>query len=660
MDDSFEIVLGEATDSHAYLYVRATRTAKTIHRLTGLLTGPECQYGRTLPNRYALDSMAPTGGPLAELVVPEPCFWTPEMPLIYRLDMQLQDRAGETQTFSRLVGIRRWGVDRTAFRLDQRRTVLRGVDVGSRTPNMEQLGKAHKEQVTLIVRRPDATLGEAASRMGVALVADLRGMDSRAMVSRELFRVSRWPAVLMALVDVSQIDQEQPLPAGLIMLQPLGTSKGEIASWADAVMVETGPASSLPDWLAEVDKPILALRPSHQDESLATTRQACDRLQADLAPQFDLAGYFVSQRPLTQTNQLMTPPDPLPNPSLDRYRRQTRYRQFGEAGQCRLLASRVLVCGCGALGSVIAETLVRAGVGFVRVVDRDFLELDNLHRQVLYDEADVAAGLPKAAAAADHLGRINSQVEVVPVVEDISYQNIRRLADDVDLLLDGTDNFQTRYLLNDYAIATGKPWIYGGCIGAEGQTMTILPGTTPCLACVMPESPPASVIPTCETAGVLGPIVNVIASLQAIDAIKILSGHPEARNPGLTVIDLWQHQLRTVGLAALAESSDCAVCKQGDFAWLEGRRGDAAISLCGRNAVQISPTQSPTATAQPLQLDELARKLRSIGQVTSNPFLVRLTVEHYVISIFADGRAIVSGTDDISVARAVHARYIGA
>ena len=190
--------------------------------------------------------------------------------------------------------------------------------------------------------------------------------------------------------------------------------------------------------------------------------------------------------------------------------------------------------------------------------------------------------------------------------------------------------------------------------------MTILPGVTPCLACVMPEAPPASAIPTCETAGVLGPIVNVIASLQAIEAIKILSGHPEARNPGLTVIDLWQHQLRTVGLAALAETGDCAVCKQGDFSWLDGRRGNAAISLCGRNAVQISPTLDSSTAAQPVQLDKLAQKLRSVGQVTSNPFLVRLAVEEYVISIFADGRAIISGTDDITVARAVHARYVGA
>jgi len=230
-----------------------------------------------------------------------------------------------------------------------------------------------------------------------------------------------------------------------------------------------------------------------------------------------------------------------------------------------------MVCGCGALGSVIAETLARAGVGFLRVVDRDYPELDNLHRQVLYEEADVASGLPKAVAAEAHLRRINSQVEVESFVEDVTYRNIRHLADDVDLLLDGTDNFPTRYLLNDYALSVGKPWIYGGCLGAEGQTMTILPGLTPCLACVMPELPPANT-PTCETIGVLGPIVRVVASLQAIEAIKILSGRSEVCNPGLTVIDLWRCRSRTIGLAALTGSDDCSVCKDRDFAWLEGRR----------------------------------------------------------------------------------------
>lgn len=340
---------------------------------------------------------------------------------------------------------------------------------------------------------------------------------------------------------------------------------------------------------------------------------------------------------------------------FERYSRQVRFAPLGEAGQRQLSAARVLVCGCGALGSVIAETLARAGVGFLRLVDRDFLETGNLHRQILYDESDVAEGLPKSAAAAKRLRQINSQVQVEAVVEDVTFKNIRPLADDVDLLLDGTDNFQTRYLLNDYAQATGKPWVYGGCIGAEGQTMTIVPSKTPCLACVMPEPPPASVTPTCETAGVLGPIVNVIASIQAMEALKILSGNAAARNRGLTVVDLWRNELRTVGLAALAESSHCPVCQQREFAWLEGRRGDEAVTLCGRNAVQISPT-----TRQSIQLSQLAEKLKEVGRVTGNPFLVRVMIEDFTITVFADGRAIVSGTDDLAAARALHARYVGA
>jgi molybdopterin-synthase adenylyltransferase len=341
--------------------------------------------------------------------------------------------------------------------------------------------------------------------------------------------------------------------------------------------------------------------------------------------------------------------------SLDRYRRQIRYVPLGDPGQRRLLTSRALVCGCGALGSVIAETLVRAGIGFVRIVDRDFLQLDTLHRQVLFDEADVERGMPKAVAAAARLRQINSQVEIEAEVADINHTNIDRLARDVDLLLDGMDNFQTRYLLNDYSQSTSKPWIYGGCIGAEGQTMTILPGITPCLACVMPEPPPASVTPTCESTGVLAPIVGVIASRESMEAIKILSGHPERINRGLTLIDLWSNEMRTVGLAAMADSGQCAVCHHKDFAWLDGRRGDAAVSLCGRNAVQILPT-----SAGPVRLEELAVKLQSAGKVSSNPFLMRLEVENYTITIFADGRAVIGGTEEIATARALLARYVGA
>ncbi len=341
------------------------------------------------------------------------------------------------------------------------------------------------------------------------------------------------------------------------------------------------------------------------------------------------------------------------DPQLDRYRRQIRFAPLGEAGQRKLAAGRVLVCGCGALGCVAAGVLVRSGVGFVRLVDRDFVDLDNLHRQVLFDESDAAAQLPKAVAAAQRLSRVNSDVEIEPIVADLNAENIRRLADDVDLIVDGTDNFETRYLINDLAVATEKPWLFAGCVGAEGQTLAIVPGETPCLRCIMPEPPPAAAQPTCESAGVLSPIVNVIASLQAMEALKLLSGNRGQLNPAMTLVDLWQNQIRTINVAA-SRSADCPTCGRRDFDWLEGGRGAAITRLCGRNSVQIS-----AATAEPVDLAALAKKLGEVGRVTANGFLVRLEVDEYQLTIFADGRTIVSGTDDPAVARTVQAKFVG-
>ncbi|MEX2316041.1 MAG: ThiF family adenylyltransferase [Pirellulales bacterium] len=341
-----------------------------------------------------------------------------------------------------------------------------------------------------------------------------------------------------------------------------------------------------------------------------------------------------------------------------RYDRQMRFAPFGEEGQRQLTKGRALVCGCGALGSVIASTLVRAGVGFVRIVDRDFLELNNLQRQVLYDEQDVADGLPKAVAAANKLGRINSEVTVEPVVADVTHRNIAQLAGDVDVIVDGTDNFATRFLVNDFAVKHGKPWVYGGCIGAEGQTMTILPGETACLACLMPDAPPPGATPTCDTAGILAPIVGVVASLEACEALKILGGRREAVNRKLTIIDIWGNHTRQLDLMKLREQADCRACKRGDFVWLSGQRGDSSAVLCGRNAVQISPP--PGSMTGKLALDELAARLAGVGRLERNPFLLRLAVDDFVLTVFPDGRTIVSGTGDIPTARTLHARYIGA
>lgn len=337
----------------------------------------------------------------------------------------------------------------------------------------------------------------------------------------------------------------------------------------------------------------------------------------------------------------------------DRYRRQIRFAPFGEESQAKLRDARVLIVGCGALGCVSADLLVRAGVGFVRVVDRDFVERDNLHRQVLFTEADAAEQLPKAIAGAARLSAVNSEVAIEPVVADVNESNINRLADDVQMIVDGTDNFETRYLINDFAVANNVPWAFAGCVGAEGQTMAILPGESPCLSCFLPEPPPATSMPTCETAGVLAPIVTVVASYQAMEALKVLSGNLAAVNRQLTVFDLWSNQVRTINMHA-GRRTDCPTCGQRQFPWLSGERGAAVTKLCGRNSVQFSP-----ASAEPTNLALLAEKLHTIGKVMANPYLVRLAVDDYLITVFADGRSIVGGTEDEAEARTVLAKYVG-
>jgi adenylyltransferase/sulfurtransferase len=339
---------------------------------------------------------------------------------------------------------------------------------------------------------------------------------------------------------------------------------------------------------------------------------------------------------------------------LDRYIRQMRYPPLGEEGQQRLTESRALVCGCGALGSVLANTLARAGVGHLRIVDRDFLELNNLQRQVLYDEEDVAAGIPKAIAAANKLRKINSQIEIEPLVADLDHTNIEQLIDGVDMIVDGTDNFETRFLLNDASVKYNVPWVYGGCIGAEGQAMTIIPGDTPCLRCLMQESPPPGTTPTCDTAGILGPIINVIASIEACEAIKILSGNRDAINRTLTVVELWDNRIRQVKLDSLKDAVDCPTCNGREFPWLDGQRGSHTAILCGRNAVQLS-----FPDRQALSLESLSSKLEGVGEVKQNRFLLRLAVDNYLITVFPDGRAIIGGTEDIAEAKTVYAKYVG-
>jgi adenylyltransferase/sulfurtransferase len=343
-----------------------------------------------------------------------------------------------------------------------------------------------------------------------------------------------------------------------------------------------------------------------------------------------------------------------PSDPIDRYSRQVRFHGLREAGQRRLMAGRVTICGCGALGTVLANHLVRAGVGFVRVVDRDFIETHNLQRQILFDEQDVADNLPKAEAAARKLRAINSQVTIEPVVTDIDHTNIVDLVSDADLILDGTDNFETRYLINDAAVKLGKPWIFGGVIGSEGQTMTILPGKSPCLRCVIESSPPPGMTPTCETAGVLGPAVAVVASFEAVEAIKILSGAHDALNQDLIMVDLWDWSFRRLKVAGLREKVDCPCCKRREFVWLSGQEGSHTTTLCGRNAVQIA-----TRRAQPLDFAEMAGRLGPLADVRHNAYMLRFATEGHEFTVFPDGRAIIKGTNDIAKARTLYAQFVG-
>ncbi|MDG1873293.1 MAG: ThiF family adenylyltransferase [Mariniblastus sp.] len=338
-----------------------------------------------------------------------------------------------------------------------------------------------------------------------------------------------------------------------------------------------------------------------------------------------------------------------------RYARQIRFPQIGESGQKRLGESSALIIGCGALGSVIANTLARSGVGHLRMVDRDFLETSNLQRQVLYDESDVASGLPKAIAAANKLRQINSEIRVEPIVADVDASNIESFSEGVDVILDGSDNFEIRFLINDVAVANSIPWVYGGCLGADGQTMTILPGESACLNCLMLDGPPPpGTTPTCDSFGILAPIINVIASIEANEALKILSGNRDAVSRKLSVFSMWENTMRQMDVSKLREQVDCPTCKQKRYEWLSGDRGSHSAILCGRNAVQLS-----FPGRQKIELSKLQQRLVDLGEVELNPYLLRFRVDEFMMTVFPDGRAIVSGTEDAAVARKLYVQYIG-
>jgi adenylyltransferase/sulfurtransferase len=340
-------------------------------------------------------------------------------------------------------------------------------------------------------------------------------------------------------------------------------------------------------------------------------------------------------------------------PSTDRYSRQILFAEIGAEGQRRLRESRVLIIGCGALGSAQAESLARAGVGRLRIVDRDFVEFSNLQRQTMFTEADATDRLPKVIACAKHLRKINSDVTVEPEIADVNYSNIEQLIEDCAVVIDGTDNFATRYLINDACIKHDVNWIYGAAVGSYGVTMTIRPNATPCLRCIFPEAPPAASAPTCDTAGVIMPIINIVAAVQVTEALKLLTGSVGDLHGSLMQFDVWRNEWRRISVGA--PSPICSTCAEREFATLDSSSSqEFAAVLCGRHAVQISPPQP----AQ-VDLNSLGRRLASAGEVNGNEYLLRFRTGDFEMTVFQDARSIIRGTEDIATARSLYAKYVG-
>lgn len=336
----------------------------------------------------------------------------------------------------------------------------------------------------------------------------------------------------------------------------------------------------------------------------------------------------------------------------ERYSRQILFREIGKSGQEKLLNSRVLLVGCGALGASHAEMLVRAGVGNLRIVDRDFVEFTNLQRQTLFKESDAVERLPKAIAAKTRIAEINSEIEVEAVIADVNHSNIESLIKDCDLVLDGTDNFQVRYLLNDACVKHNVRWIYGAAVSSYGTTMTIIPGETPCLRCIFDEMPDAGSAPTCDTTGVIMPIIATVSATQISEALKILVGDMDSLHRSLMQFDVWANDRQRIKLGE--PNPECKTCGQHIYEFLDEETQEFSAVLCGRNAVQIAP---PVQTN--IDLASLAERISSVTDVKRNEYLLRFMSGANEVTVFRDGRAIVKGTDDISAARSLYSRYVG-
>jgi molybdopterin/thiamine biosynthesis adenylyltransferase len=333
----------------------------------------------------------------------------------------------------------------------------------------------------------------------------------------------------------------------------------------------------------------------------------------------------------------------------ERYSRQVLFPGVGVEGQHKLSAARITIVGCGATGSVLASLLARAGVGTIRIIDRDYVEPSNLQRQSLFDEADAAESLPKAIAAARKIAAFNSDIVVEPHVADLTPTNIEALFDGAQLILDGTDNFETRYLINDFAVKNSLPWIYTAAVGSYGVTLNVLPGKTACLACIF-SNPPQGTFETCETAGILNSAVNLVASIAATEAVKLLVGADDWLRHTLLSFDVWRNERAEV--AADKPRLDCRVCREHEFPHLAGV-GRPHITLCGRNSVQIHERE------RPVDLAEMSERLKPLGTVRHNDFVLKFWHEPYEMTLFPDGRAIIKGTTDKTVARSLYARYVG-
>ena len=334
---------------------------------------------------------------------------------------------------------------------------------------------------------------------------------------------------------------------------------------------------------------------------------------------------------------------------IDRYSRQTLFPGIGEEGQRRLGKSHVAIVGCGALGSMIATSLARAGVGKLRIIDRDFIEYHNLQRQVLFDEDDIKNQLPKAIAAERHLKKVNSSIEIEGIVADVNYASIERLVSGADLIMDGLDNLETRFLINDVALKHEIPWVYGGAITSIGMTMNIIPGETPCFRCVFAGLPGGHLVQTCDTVGIISPAPSIVGSLESVEALKILVGAEEI-NRDIIIIDVWKGTFERIKIKAL---EDCPACA-GKYEALEGKSGLRATSLCGQNSVQVLNPE-----ARDISLKELAARLKPVAEASYNEYMLRFTVDNREVVVFPDGRAIVKNTTDESLARGLYAKYIG-